>query len=284
MSNTNTKTVDTVVLSPSMPQWSTRAQTAEKDPSDRRSSCSGHGSVIVGLFSQAQLPNSCVSDSISSLQPDEKVCSDDWRIISQHSALICVKREMLRFILTDPEGIVLAEPEILQACPGLRPKSFQQHGPVCCWRQWLLEEEEQEEEEEERMDHHCGKIILVPEANSLGFNIIALELTLKERNSKGPQEQDRASSLLGRGPACAAVLCFDHRVSPCSQRAHGFKPDRGFIFRFGGSAVDYRSSSPGGEGNSSEHSGEREREGERGERTERRERGMEGERGVGASV
>lgn len=40
---------------------------------------------------------------------------------------------------------------------------------------------------------------------------------------------------------------------------------------------DYRSSSPGGEGNSSEHSGEKQRE-ERGQRE--RERGMEGERGV----
>lgn len=37
----------------------------------------------------------------------------------------------------------------------------------------------------------------------------------------------------------AAVLCRGHKVSPCSQIANGFKPDRGFIFRFGGSAVVY---------------------------------------------
>lgn len=37
----------------------------------------------------------------------------------------------------------------------------------------------------------------------------------------------------------AAVLNFDHKVARCSQRAHSFKPDGRFIFRFGGSAVVY---------------------------------------------
>ncbi len=39
--------------------------------------------------------------------------------------------------------------------------------------------------------------------------------------------------------AADVVLGFDHKVSPCSQRALGFKPDGDFIFRFGGSAVVY---------------------------------------------
>lgn len=38
----------------------------------------------------------------------------------------------------------------------------------------------------------------------------------------------------------AAVLRFDHKVSPVSQRAYGFKPDGHFIFRFGASAVAYQ--------------------------------------------
>ncbi|GLD73966.1 uncharacterized protein AKAME5_002529200 [Lates japonicus] len=45
-------------------------------------------------------------------------------------------------------------------------------------------------------------------------NIIALELTVKERNSKGPQEQDRASSLLGRSPG--VIIIYGRSDAPHS--------------------------------------------------------------------
>lgn len=37
-------------------------------------------------------------------------------------------------------------------------------------------------------------------------NVIALEPSVKEKNSKGPQEQDRASSLLGKSPS-VIIIC-----------------------------------------------------------------------------
>lgn len=47
----------------------------------------------------------------------------------------------------------------------------------------------------------------------------------------------RRGLYLSRFQIVAAVLSFDHMVSPRPQRAHGFKLGGGFIFRFGGSAM-----------------------------------------------